>query len=116
MRQQEEGEKAMNAADAEARAQIRQFMPPLMIIFVSLPLVFGLIPRNGFYGIRVREAFASDASWYAINRLGSIALVGACLVWMAAAAYAPRRFVKLIGIAAILLTLAVLVVTQGWTL
>jgi hypothetical protein len=106
----------MNTADAEARAQIRQFMPPLMIIFVSIPLALGLIPRNGFYGIRVREAFASDASWYAINRLGSVAIVGACLVWIAAAAYAPRPFVKPIGIAAVLLTLAVLVLTQGWTL
>ena len=106
----------MNTADAEARARIRQFMPPLMIIFVSLPLVLGLIPRNGFYGIRVREAFASDASWYAINRLGSIALVGACLVWMAAAAYAPRPLVKPIGIAAVVVTFAVLVLTQGWTI
>lgn len=106
----------MNTADAEARAQIRQFMPPLMIVFVSIPLVLGLIPRNGFYGIRVREAFASDASWHAINRLGSISLVGACLVWMAAAAYVPRPFVKAIGIAAVLVTFAVLVLTQGWTL
>jgi hypothetical protein len=105
----------MNTADAEARAQIRQFMPPLTIIVISLPLVLGLIPRNGFYGIRVREAFASDANWYAINRLGSIALIGACLVWMAAAAYAPRRFVKPVGIAAVVLTLAALALTQGWT-
>jgi hypothetical protein len=102
--------------DAEARAHIRQFMPPLIVVFVSLPTAFGLIPRNGFYGIRVREAFASDASWYAINRLGSLALIGACLVWVAAAAYAPRPFVKLIGIAAVLLTLAVLALTQGWTI
>jgi hypothetical protein len=109
-------EAAMNTADAEARAQIRQFMPPLTIIVISLPLVLGLIPRNGFYGIRVREAFASDANWYAINRLGSIALIGACLVWMAAAAYAPRRFVKPVGIAAVVLTLAALALTQGWTL
>ena len=106
----------MKTDDAEARALIRQFMPPLTIIVVSIPLVFGLIPRNGFYGIRVREAFASDASWYAINRLGSIALIGASVVWIAAAAYAPRRFVKPIGVAAVVLTLATLVVTQGWTL
>jgi hypothetical protein len=106
----------MNPAEAEARARIRQFMPPLMIVFVSLPTALGLIPRNGFYGIRVREAFASDASWYAINRLGSLALIGACLVWLAAAAYAPRRFVKPIGIAAVLLTFAILVLTQGWTI
>jgi hypothetical protein len=87
-----------------------------MIVLVSLPTALGLIPRNGLYGIRVREAFASDASWYAINRLGSLALIGACLVWLAAAAYAPRRFVKPIGIAAVLLTFAILVLTQGWTI
>ena len=106
----------MNTADLEARSRIRQFMPPLTIIVVSLPLVLGWIPRNGMYGIRVREAFASDASWYAINRLGSIALIAASVLWMVAAAYAPRRFVKLIGVAAIVLTVALLVVTQGWTL
>jgi hypothetical protein len=106
----------MNTAEAEVRAHIRQFMCPIMIILVSLPLVFGLIPRNGFYGIRVREAFASDANWYAINRLGSLALAGACLLWIAAAAWAPRRLVKPIGIAAVVLTLAALVLTQGWTL
>lgn len=106
----------MNAAEAESRAHVRQFMPPLMMILVSLPTGLGLIPRNGFYGIRVREAFASDASWYAINRLGSIALIGACLVWIAAAAYAPRQFVKPIGIAAVVLTFATLVLTQGWTI
>jgi hypothetical protein len=106
----------MNTADPEARAQVRQFMAPLTIILVSIPLVLGLIPRNGFYGIRVREEFASDASWYAVNRLGSIGIVGACLIWMAAAAYAPRPLVKPIGIGAVLLTLAVLILTQGWTL
>ncbi len=91
-------------------------MLPLIIVLVSLPTAFGLIPRNGFYGIGVREAFASDASWYASNRLGSLALIGACLVWMAAAAYAPRPFVKPIGIAAVLLTFAAWVLTQGWTI
>jgi uncharacterized membrane protein len=112
---EKEGEEAMTT-DAEARARIRQFLPPIGIILICIPLVLNLIPRNGMYGIRVREAFASDASWYTINQLGGIALIGACAVWIAAAAYAPRRFVKLIGITAIVLTLAVLVVTQGWTL
>ena len=106
----------MNTADAAARARIRQFMPPLVIMLVCLPLVLGLIPRNAPYGIRVREAFASDESWYEINRLGGVALVGACLVWIAAAAYAPRSFVKPIGITTMLLALAALFLTQGWTL
>lgn len=106
----------MTDADAAARARIRQFLPPLTIIVVCVPLVFGMIPPNGLYGIRVREAFASDASWYAINRLGGLALIGGCFAWLAAAYYAPRRFAQPIGIAALVLSLVVLVLTQGWTL
>jgi uncharacterized membrane protein len=102
--------------DAEARARIRLFFPPITILLVCLPLLFNLIPRNRWYGVRVREAMASDAAWYAVNRLGGMALIAACLIWLAAAAYAPRQYVKPIGVGAILLTLAILVVTQRWTL
>ena len=106
----------MTTDEAETRARIRLFFPPITVILVCIPLVFDLIPRNRWYGIRVRETMASDAAWYAANRLGAIALIGASLVWLGAAAYVPRQYVKLIGVAAILLTLAILVVTQGWTL
>jgi hypothetical protein len=106
----------MSVSDAEARARIRLFFPPLTIILVCLPLVFGLIPRNGWYGIRIREAMDSNVAWYAVNRLGAIALIGACLVWIGAAAYMPGRYVKPIGIVAVVLTLALLVLIQGWTL
>ena len=106
----------MTTADAEARARIRLFFPPITIILVCLPLLFDLIPRNRWYGVRVREAMASEAAWYAVNRLGGMALMSACLIWLAAAIYAPRQYVKPIGVGAVLLTLAILVVTQGWTL
>jgi SdpI/YhfL family protein len=98
------------------RARIRLFFPPLTVILVCIPLVFGLIPRNPWYGVRVREAMASDAAWYAVNRVGAIALIGACLIWLVAAAYAPRRYVKLIGVAAVLGMLALLTTFEGWTL
>jgi hypothetical protein len=103
-------------SEADRRARIRLFFPPITIILICLPLVFEVIPRNRWYGVRVREAMGSDAAWYAINRLGGLALIGAALAWLCAAAYAPPRYVQPIGIAAIVLTLAILVVTQGWTL
>jgi len=106
----------MTTTELEARAYVRRFMPPITILLICIPLVFGWIPRNGLYGIRVKEAFASDNSWYAINQLGGIALIGACVIWILAAAYAPARLVKVIGVGAIVLTLVVLVMTQGWTL
>jgi hypothetical protein len=106
----------MTTSDAEARAHVRGFLPPIMIMLVCLPLLFGLVPRNRWYGVRVREAVASDAAWHAVNRVGGMALIGACLIWLAAASYAPREYVKPIGVVAIVLTIALLVVTQGWTL
>jgi formate hydrogenlyase subunit 3/multisubunit Na+/H+ antiporter MnhD subunit len=103
------------AEAAETRARIRLFFPPLTIILVCLPLVFDLIPRNRWYGVRVREAMASDRAWYAANRIGGVALIGACLIWLVAAVYAPR-YVKPIGVLAVLFTFLLLAATRGWTL
>src|SRR5437763_1506395 len=109
-------EKEAMTPELDAEARIRQFVPPILVILISIPTTFGWIPMNGFYGIRVREAFASNANWYAINRLGSMAIIGACFVWIVAAAYAPVRLAKWIGVAAIVLTLLGLTIMEGWTL
>jgi hypothetical protein len=101
-------------SESHARARIRAFFYPLTIILICIPLVFELIPRNPWYG--VRDAFASDVNWYAINRLGGVGVIAACVVWLWAAVYAPPRYVKAIGVTAILLALAILTITQGWTL
>ena len=37
----------------------------------SLPLLFGRIRPNHFYGIRIREAFSSEQNWYRINVFGA---------------------------------------------
>lgn len=42
----------------------------LLISLVSVPLILGRIPPNDVYGIRTRAAFASEADWYRINRIG----------------------------------------------
>ena len=106
----------MTINDADFRARIRLFFGPIVIILVCIPLLFDLVPRNRWYGVRVREAFASDAAWYAANRLGGAALIGACLVWIVAAIYLPRQYIQPVGVAAVLLALAVLTVIEGWTL
>ncbi len=42
----------------------------LLLTVFSLPLVFRLVPMNRAYGIRIPEAFGSDARWYDINAYG----------------------------------------------
>ncbi len=51
----------------------------LLLVVVSLPLVFGWIPRNNYYGIRTQKALSEDSHWYPINRFGAclLAAVGA---------------------------------------
>jgi hypothetical protein len=39
----------------------------LPLIVLCLPLAFGLVPRNRFYGLRVPAALRSDPVWYAAN-------------------------------------------------
>jgi hypothetical protein len=98
------------------RARIRLFFPPITIILTCLPLLFKMIPRNRWYGVRVREAYASEGAWYAINQIGAVALIVASLVWFVAAIYVPAKYVPAIGLSLILLTLGLMTVLQGWTL
>lgn len=37
---------------------------------LSVPLMFGRVPMNGYYGIRLSQSYRSDGNWYAINRYG----------------------------------------------
>ncbi len=38
-----------------------------VLILVSLPLLFGWVPRNRLYGFRVAATLRSDAVWYDVN-------------------------------------------------
>jgi uncharacterized membrane protein len=104
-----------STTDAEARARIRGFFPPITLVLVSVPLILRLIPPNRWYGIRVREAGASDTAWYLINQLGGLAMIIAGVIWLVAATYAPTRHVKAIGTVAVLLTVFLMFWSQGWT-
>jgi SdpI/YfhL protein family len=46
------------------------FIPATLFLGLSLPLIFGLIPPNRFYGVRTMETLADKGLWYRANRLG----------------------------------------------
>jgi uncharacterized membrane protein len=52
----------------------------LLYAVLSLPLIFKLVPRNHYYGIRIRKAFVSDRNWNSINSLGGILIFGCGLL------------------------------------
>src|SRR3954463_7809124 len=52
----------------------------LVLFCVIWPLIRRKIPRNHFYGIRIREAFVSADRWYDINEMGGRRLAAAASV------------------------------------
>lgn len=54
---------------------------PVLFILLAIPLVFGIVPRNYFYGFRSRRTLKSDAIWYPANRVSGVLLALAGLAW-----------------------------------
>lgn len=61
---------AVNALNM-AVASVLQFLG-LLTAFVALPLFFGLVGPNRWFGIRLAAAFVSEENWYAINSYGGL--------------------------------------------
>jgi len=61
------------------------FIPSVLIALLSLPLIFGWIPRQSFYGTRTPKTFSSDDIWYAANRFTGIVLLASCCIYFAVA-------------------------------
>ena len=103
------------AADAEARARIRMFFEPATLMFIGLIMIANVVPRNWLFGVRTRETMASNAAWAAGNRAGGLLLLSACSVWILAAIYLPRKYVRPVGMAILLVAVACLFVLEGWS-
>ena len=48
----------------------------LVLVGLSIPLLLRKIPKNYYYGFRLRKAFKSKENWYAINAYGSKWMIG----------------------------------------
>ncbi len=56
---------------------------PVLVAVTALPMVFGLVPRNSWYGFRTPRTLASDDVWYPANRFAGVAMVVAAAIWLA---------------------------------
>ncbi len=43
----------------------------VLLVALSIPLLTGTVKRNAWYGVRFRQAYASEEDWQAINRYGA---------------------------------------------
>ena len=66
------------------------FAVPALLLFVfSVPLIFGIIPRNRFYGVRTLKTLSDDGVWYRVNRLSAAAIMTASGVYGVVAMLVP---------------------------
>jgi len=61
------------------------FIPSALIALLSLPMVFGWIPRQSFYGVRTVKTLSSDDIWYPANRFAGILFAASSCVYFAVA-------------------------------
>lgn len=45
---------------------------PVVIILLALPLIFGMVAPNRWYGFKSAKARRSEEMWYRANRLGGM--------------------------------------------
>ncbi|MGA2960724.1 MAG: SdpI family protein [Candidatus Korobacteraceae bacterium] len=62
------------------------WIAPVLTIALSIPMVFGKIPPNRFYGFRTRKTLSNPDIWYRANRHAGIDLIVASLASLLASA------------------------------
>jgi hypothetical protein len=65
------------------------FIPSIIMLLLSLPMIFGLIPRQWAVGVRTRKTLENDQNWYSTNRLGGWLLLFSSLIYLVLAAKLP---------------------------
>jgi uncharacterized membrane protein len=67
------------------------FFVPTVLVVVAIPMVLGIVPRNGLYGFRTGYTMSSDIVWRRANRIGGIALLVAGLFWLSLVLVLPAK-------------------------
>jgi uncharacterized membrane protein len=65
------------------------FIPSILTMIFALPMAFGWVPRNPFWGIRTQKAMADEEIWYTLNRFGGLVLVASGLIYIIVAGLLP---------------------------
>ena len=65
------------------------FIPSIILLLLSLPMIFGVIPRQWAVGVRTRKTLENDENWYRANRFGGWLLLFSGLIYLALAAKLP---------------------------
>ena len=84
------GEPLMSEIFAGDTMTSQPFAVPALLLFIAaIPLLFGLIPRNRFYGVRTQRTLSGDRVWYPVNRLAAATLMMGSAVYGMVAVLVP---------------------------
>lgn len=64
-------------------------IPSAIFFILAVPLVFGLVPRNRYYGVRTVRTLSDDNIWYRTNRIAGVAVMLASTIYGAVAIIVP---------------------------
>jgi uncharacterized membrane protein len=65
------------------------FVPTVIFMLLSLPLVIGLIPPNRLYGVRTRRTLSDEKVWYPANMFFGWCFFLSGAVYLVAAFFYP---------------------------
>lgn len=65
------------------------FTPAILILTLSIPLIFGIVPPNRFYGVRTAQTLRNTQLWYSANRLAGCLANIASIVYIVIAQIYP---------------------------
>ncbi|MCC7339469.1 MAG: SdpI family protein [Bryobacterales bacterium] len=67
------------------------FIVPILIFLLAIPLLFDKIPRNRWYGFRTPTSMSSDQAWYYSNKVAAKGMCVAAAIWMVASLVLSQR-------------------------
>ena len=67
------------------------FLFGVLLAVLSVPFVFGLVPRNRYFGFRVPPTLHDDEVWYVTNRRVAYEMIALGVVLAASAIVASER-------------------------
>jgi hypothetical protein len=71
-------------------AVFHRVIVPFMLVSLSLPLIYQIVPRNRLYGFRTPYTLSSEDVWYRANKICGIALLAAGMFWLCLALVLPN--------------------------
>jgi formate hydrogenlyase subunit 3/multisubunit Na+/H+ antiporter MnhD subunit len=88
---------------------------PLLAVAYSLPLVFGWIGPNAFYGFRNRRTRANPKNWYAANRTAGIAIIVAMAICVALEFSIPNlRRTQAGHLTSVVIQISAIIIANAW--